>query len=60
MTVVDRCGGALWVKQPVEEHKSYSKCFRCGRRLRSEEAQERGYGKICWRKHLAETRQQLF
>lgn len=26
------------------------KCLRCGRRLKSEQSRELGYGEICWKK----------
>lgn len=58
MSVIEDCGGALWVKE--DKQNDYSKCVRCGRRLRSDEARERGYGKICWKKHLADSQQSLF
>ena len=58
MSVVDDCGGALWVN--TNPKKDYGKCVRCGRRLKNLEAQERGYGKICWKKHLADKQQELF
>ena len=36
-------------------------CRRCGRKLRSEEAKNRGMGYICYQKYLAEgTKQKLF
>lgn len=56
--VISQCGGALWVNQ--RNTRSYGKCMRCGRQLRSPEAQERGYGKICWKKHLVDNQQSLF
>jgi hypothetical protein len=34
----------------MEEKKIYPVCKRCGRRLRSDEAKERGMGKVCWEK----------
>ena len=40
--------------------KEYTKCVRCGRRLKSDEAKERGYGKICWQKHLSDSQNRLF
>lgn len=58
MTDVDRCGGALWVSATVNK-QIYSRCIRCGRTLKSEEAQERGYGKICWKKHLSDKQRTL-
>lgn len=57
MSAVSECGGALWVR---DKTKSYGRCARCGRRLKSLDAQERGYGKVCWEKHLLENRQTLF
>lgn len=56
MTDYDKCGGALWERKK----KLYSKCIRCGRRLKSTEAQERGYGKVCWDKHLYDKQTTLF
>lgn len=34
----------------MEEKKVHHFCLRCGRRLRSDEARERGMGKVCWEK----------
>lgn len=34
----------------TEEVKAVKFCRRCGRRLLTDEARERGYGKICWEK----------
>lgn len=34
----------------MEEIKIYPVCKRCGRKLKSEEARERGMGRICWEK----------
>ena len=31
--------------------KKYIKCLRCGRKLKTEEAKEKGFGKICWEKY---------
>lgn len=58
MTDIDKCGGALWVSADNNK-KIYSKCIRCGRRLKNVEAQERGFGKICWQKHLMDNQQTL-
>ena len=32
----------------------YENCLRCGRRLKSEESKELGFGKTCWKKYNAE------
>jgi len=32
------------------EQKEICLCRRCGRKLKTEEARERGYGKVCWEK----------
>lgn len=32
------------------ENKEYSRCLRCGRKLKNEEARKIGYGKICLKK----------
>ena len=29
---------------------NYTKCLRCGRKLKNSEYQIRGYGKVCWEK----------
>lgn len=60
MSVIEDCGGALWIRECTFEKKEYGKCVRCGRRLKSAEAQERGYGKTCWKKHLSDTQSRLF
>lgn len=36
------------------------RCLRCGRKLKTPEAQELGYGKICWEKHQKDTQTLLF
>lgn len=36
------------------------RCLRCGRILKDPIAQERGYGEICWKKHLADNQTTLF
>ena len=56
MTDYELCGGALW--EPKK--KSYTKCIRCGRRLKTPETQARGYGKVCWAKHLTDKQTTLF
>ena len=39
----------------------YENCLRCGRRLKSEESKELGFGKTCWAKYKAEDNfKQLF
>ena len=35
-------------------------CLRCGRRLKSEEAKQRGYGKVCMQKMQKENKFKLF
>ena len=32
------------------EQKEICLCRRCGRKLKTDEARERGYGKVCWEK----------
>ena len=54
-TDYEKCGGALWKPQVI-----FPKCLRCGRKLKSPDAQERGYGDICWKKHLNDTQTTLF
>lgn len=56
MSDYEKCGGALWFPQT----KLHTKCLRCGRRLKNAEAQERGYGDVCWEKHLTDTQATLF
>ena len=46
-TDYEKCGGALWKPQVI-----FTRCLRCGRKLKTPEAQERGYGNVCWNKHL--------
>ena len=38
----------------------HSHCIRCGKALKNPKAQERGYGEICWQKHLSDNQQALF
>lgn len=35
-------------------------CRRCGRRLKTEEAKQRGMGKICWEKSHTSSSKRLF
>ena len=58
MSVIEDCGGALWTN--TNPKTDYSKCKRCGRRLKTDEARERGYGTVCWKKHLQDNQQSLF
>lgn len=37
-------------------NQKHSRCLRCHRRLKTEEAQRRGYGYYCYQLHLAELR----
>ena len=37
----------------------HTKCIRCGRRLKSPETKERGYGDVCWKKHLTDKQRTL-
>lgn len=36
------------------------RCLRCGRKLKSVEATERGYGKTCWEKRILDCQRNLF
>ena len=56
MTDAEKCGGALWTMPP----KIHTHCLRCGRKLKSQEAKERGYGKICWEKRVLDCQRNLF
>lgn len=56
MTDYEKCGGALW----PQKKKLYSKCLRCGRALKNEQAQERGFGDVCWKKHLMDKQTTMF
>ena len=44
----------------MNEQKEYEYCLRCGRRLKSKEAQQLGYGKICYNKLKTTNRKSLF
>lgn len=44
----------------MEEKKISPVCKRCGRRLRSDEAKERGMGKVCWEKSQHTSKSRLF
>lgn len=56
MSDYEKCGGALW----FPKSQLHTKCLRCGRRLKTEEAQMLGYGKVCWEKHLTDKQTTLF
>ena len=36
--------------------KTYENCIRCGRKLKTDESKERGFGKVCWEKWNKETK----
>ena len=38
----------------------HSHCIRCGKELKNPVAKERGYGEVCWKKHLKDNQQTLF
>ncbi len=43
----------IWVttyKDGTNSPLMFKYCLRCGRRLKTLEAQERGYGDVCWKK----------
>lgn len=40
--------------------KHYTRCLRCGRKLKSEQAQIKGYGDICYKKLQYNHTQNLF
>lgn len=44
----------------MEENKVSQYCKRCGRRLVSDEAKERGMGKVCWEKSQRTSQFRLF
>lgn len=44
----------------MEEKKLILVCRRCGRRLKTDEAKERGMGKICWEKSQNKDKPRLF
>lgn len=44
----------------MEENKVNQYCKRCGRRLVSDEAKERGMGKVCWEKSQHISHNKLF
>ena len=45
-------------ERAIQEH--HNRCIRCGRKLKDPIAQERGYGEICWKKHLTDNQATLF
>ena len=44
----------------LNKGSSIPRCIRCGRKLKNPEAQQRGYGEICWNKHLSDKQISLF
>ena len=44
--------------EPIKQ-KEYSRCIRCGRILKNPDAKERGYGEVCWKKHLIDKQKTL-
>lgn len=55
MNDYEKCGGALWKAQKI-----FCNCLRCGRKLKTPDAQERGYGKVCWEKQQKDNQTKLF
>lgn len=43
-----------------EKDGQHLRCLRCGRKLKSQEAQKRGYGKKCWEKRRTSNQTLLF
>lgn len=39
---------------------TFQRCIRCGKKLKDDVAKERGYGKVCWQKHLVDKQNTLF
>lgn len=39
---------------------THIRCIRCGRVLKNPDAKERGYGEVCWKKHLEDKQGTLF
>ena len=35
-------------KSVLEKTDTVTRCIRCGRKLKTEEAKQRGYGSYCW------------
>lgn len=50
------------VEVPYVEPKpeKHLRCIRCGKKLKDSLAQERGYGEICWKKHISDKQIPLF
>ena len=45
----------------VKMQKLHETCLRCGRKLKTEQSKELGFGKVCWEKYNSEnTFKQLF
>ena len=40
--------------------KEYKYCLRCGRKLKNQEARQRGYGSICYEKQKLNNHKKLF
>ena len=38
----------------------FTRCIRCGKVLKNPEAKERGYGAVCWQKHIRDSQNNLF
>ncbi len=54
----DMC--SLMCDNTIPDHRDYVYCLRCGRRLISQEAKQKGYGKTCEKKMKAESKMSLF
>lgn len=48
------------VSKEVSSVKLYTHCKRCGRKLKNQDAQVRGYGKICYMKVQKPVSKKLF
>ena len=44
----------------VDDAKDYGFCLRCGRRLRTKEARQKGYGAVCEKKLKIDKQKRLF
>ena len=54
----DMC--SLMCDNVIPTHRDYVYCLRCGRKLKTPEARQKGYGKICEQKMKKESGNSLF
>ena len=48
------------ISETIKLLNKTTRCLRCGKVLKNPDAQERGYGEVCWKKHINDNQRTLF